>query len=146
MKSERVHIWGDVEIVVTDTQNPQSRKVITGKNLVVTVGREALAKLLGGARTGAVTQFGVGTGSTSTALGDTTLTGVFRNAIVSVSYPALNQVRFNWQLGASEAVGMAIREFGLFFADNTMLSRYVETGVITKSATMTITGTWILTF
>jgi hypothetical protein len=133
-------------MVITDSQHPQSRRVIKGKNLVVTLGREAMAKLLGGARAGAVTQFGVGTGSTTAALGDTTLTSVFRNALVSVSYPALNQVRFNWQLGAGEAVGLAIREFGLFFADNTMLSRYVETGVITKSATMTITGTWTLTF
>lgn len=143
MNNDTIQIRGDVRTVIRDGENTQTR---FGSNLVVTVGRQAMAKLLGGGRTGAITKFGVGTGSTAAALGDTTLTGISSKAVASVSYPATNQVQFTLQLAPSDAVGMAIRELGLFFADDTMFSRFVESGVITKNGTMTITWTWTLTF
>jgi hypothetical protein len=138
-------IRGDVRIEIIHEDG--SIEVREHRNIVVTGGREALAKLLGGARTaGQLTQFGVGTGNLAPALADTTLTSVFRKAIGTATYPALNQVQFPWTLAPADAVGMVIKEYGLFFADNTMFARLLESGSITKSNGMTINGTWTITF
>lgn len=143
MHNDTILIRGDVRTVIKDASGEIVRE---GRNLVVNGGRQAMARLLGGARTGAITKFGVGTASAAAALADTTLASIFSKAVASVSYPAVNQVQFTLQLAPNEAVGMAIRELGLFFADDTLFSRYVESGAITKNNTMTITWTWLLTF
>jgi hypothetical protein len=139
------NIRGDVRLeIIHEDGTVEIREL---KNLIVTTGREALARLLGGARSaGAATQFGVGTGAAAAALGDTNLTGVFRKAVGAATYPALNQVEIPWTLAPADAVGMVIKEYGLFFADNTLFSRIVEAGTITKSAGMTINGLWRITF
>lgn len=143
MNNDTIQIRGDVRTVITDKG---IETVHEGRNLVVTAGREAMAKLLGGGRSGSLTKFGIGTGSAAAVLGDTGLTGISLKAITSVAYPAANQVRFTLQLAPADAVGMAIRELGLFFADDMLFSRYVEPGAISKNNTMTITWTWTLTF
>ncbi len=143
MHNETISVRGDVRTTISDANGTT---VWEGRNLVVSAGKQAMARLLGGARAGSITKFGVGTGSAAAVLANTTLTSIFSKAITIVSYPDVNQVQFTLQLAPGDAVGMAIRELGLFFADDTLFSRYVESGVITKNNTMTITWQWLLTF
>ena len=76
-------------------------------NLIVTVGRTQLAKMLGGAYTGHITYIGVGTGSSTTADGDTGLTGTVKIAISSVEYSSA-KVKFNFAIGTSDANGLSM--------------------------------------
>ena len=59
----------------------------------------------------------------------------------SVEY-ANNKVKFNFTIGTNVANGMAIREFGLFFADGTIFSRRVRASAIGKESDIEITGYW----
>lgn len=113
----------------------------TEHNLIVVEGRSKLAQMLGGAYGGHITKIGVGTGSTPAADGDTKLTGAVLLNIKSVTYDG-TKVRFNFTIGSGEANGVNIREFGLFFADNTMFSRRVRKSVIGKENDIEITGYW----
>lgn len=113
----------------------------TEHNLIAVEGRSKLAQMLGGAYGGHITKIGVGTGSTPAADGDTKLTGAVLLNIKSVTYDG-TKVRFNFTIGSGEANGVNIREFGLFFADNTMFSHRVRKSVIGKENDIEITGYW----
>jgi hypothetical protein len=113
----------------------------TDHNLIVTVGRTQLAKLLGGGYTGHITQVGVGTGSAAAADGDTGLTGAVLIDIGGVEYDTA-KVRFNFEIGTNQANGVSIREFGLFFADGTLFSHRVRKSVIGKENDIKISGYW----
>ena len=113
----------------------------TEHNLIVKVGRTQLAKLLGGGYTGHITQVGVGTGASAAADTDTTLTNAVLVPIKSASYSEA-KVRFNFEIGTSQANGVQIREFGLFFADKTMFAHRVRKSVIGKEDDIKITGSW----
>lgn len=113
----------------------------TDHNLIVNAGRAKLAKLLGGGYNGHITQIGVGTGSAAAADGDTGLTNVVKINIQSTEYSG-TKVRFNFAIGSGQANGVAIREFGLFFADGTLFSRRVRKSVIGKESDIEITGYW----
>lgn len=113
----------------------------TDHNLIVTVGRTQLAKLLGGGYTGHITQVGVGTGSAEAADGDTGLKGAVLIGIGSVEYDTA-KVRFNFEIGTNQANGVSIREFGLFFADGTLFSHRVRKSVIGKENDIKISGYW----
>ena len=113
----------------------------TEHNLIVTAGRAKLAQMLGGAYGGHITKIGVGTGSTTAADGDTKLADAVLLDIKSTTYDG-TKVRFNFTIGSGEANGVNIREFGLFFADNTMFSRRVRKSVIGKEKDIEITGYW----
>lgn len=110
-------------------------------NLIVITGRGALAKLLGGGRTGGITKIGVGTGSAATADGDTNLTNRVLIPVQSAEYTETS-VKFNFVITTAQANGTAICEFGLFFADNVMFSRRVRKSVITKEDDITVSGYW----
>lgn len=114
-------------------------------NLIVAAGRAKLARMLGGGYTGHITHVGVGTGSAAAASGDTGLTGTVKVPVSSVEY-ANNKVRFNFTIGTNVANGMAIREFGLFFEDNTLFSRRVRKSTIGKEDDIQITGYWEIYF
>ncbi len=113
----------------------------TDHNLIVTVGRTQLAKLLGGGYTGHITQIGVGTGSAAATDTDTGLTGGVLINIGKVEYDTA-KVRFNFEVGTNQANGVSIREFGLFFADGTMFSHRVRKSVIGKENDIEISGYW----
>lgn len=113
----------------------------TDHNLIVTVGRTQLAKLLGGGYTGHITKIGVGTGSAAAADTDTGLTSGVLIGIGKVEYDTA-KVRFNFEVGTNQANGVSIREFGLFFADGTMFSHRVRKSVIGKENDIKISGYW----
>ena len=110
-------------------------------NLIVTAGRTKLAKMLGGDYTGHITHIGVGTGSTTAADGDIGLTNTVKLAVSSVEYSSA-KVTFNFEIGTSDANGLSIREFGLFFADGTIFSRRTRKSVIGKENDIQISGYW----
>lgn len=117
----------------------------TDHNLIVTSGREKLARLLGGDYAGRITKVGVGSGSAAAIDTDTGLTDAVLVPVQSTEY-AGTKVQFNFTLGNADANGLLIRELGLFFGDGVMFSRRVRKSVIGKEDDISITGYWEIYF
>lgn len=117
---------------------------LTEPNLVVDLADVALPKLVSGAIT--IADIGVGTDATAPAAGDTGLTDAVLRSLSSVSYPAAGKVAWSWRILASEANGLAIREFGLFDSTGALFARKTTAAAIDKDADVTISGTWALTW
>ncbi len=116
-------------------------------NLVVTAARETHARLLGGDTAGrSVTRFGVGSGGTAPAAGNTGLTDAFVRPLVAATYPAAGRVQFQFALTSGEANGLSIREFGLFTAAGTLYARRVRAGALVKDSEIALAGTWTIEF
>lgn len=114
-------------------------------NLIVNVGKQSLARLLGAADANKqVNQIGFGTSGAVTAGANTALENSFIKAVDGVTYSGTSAI-FEWALEQSENNGVTIREFGLFSDDSTMFSRIVR-NPITKTADIRLTGTWKITF
>ncbi len=117
------------------------------QNLIVDGYKQTHARLLGGDVTNrSVIQFGVGTNGTAPAAGNTALTGAFTKAIDTVSYPATNQVKFDFSLSSAEANGMAIMEFGLLTGNGVLYARRVRSSALNKDSDISISGSWTITF
>ncbi|GHV79113.1 hypothetical protein AGMMS49944_09040 [Spirochaetia bacterium] len=119
------------------------------ENLIVTVGRTTMAKLLAGDAAGnPVTKISLGTSGLTPALTDTAITNPYTKNLNSYSFPGAGQVQFNWSLGTGEANGKAILEFGLLCSDNSLFSRRIrESGKpINKEADISLEGTWTIIF
>lgn len=119
----------------------------TDNNLVVNVGRESLAHLLAGDGVDKqITKIAFGTSGTAQTVDDTTITGAFIKALeVSVSYPEINSVLFNFELETTENNGVTIREFGLMSEDETLFARITREGVA-KTNLIRFEGTWKIIF
>lgn len=115
-------------------------------NLVVNNGRSAVMTLLGSASSAKqITKLSVGTNGTAPNGSDTAITGAFTKALGAVTYPTVSSVRFDWTLGAGEANGIAIREFGLLCTDNTLFARKVRE-LINKNSDIILNGYWTISF
>lgn len=116
------------------------------QNLIVAGSKGLLAGLLGGAVSNkSVTKIGFGTNGTAPVSGNTALTGAFLKAVGAPTYPA-GAVTFPFTLDAGEANGLAIIEFGLLTADNTLFSRRVRATAINKAADISFIGSWTINF
>lgn len=116
-------------------------------NLVVDSSKPTLAKLLGGSVTNnSVTQIAFGTSGSLPAAGNTSITSPFAKAIDTVTYPASNQVSFNFSLGTGEANGKSILEFGLLTAAGVLFARKVRSSALGKESDLTLSGSWIISF
>lgn len=116
------------------------------QNLIVNGAKNQLARLVGGAMTGRnITHIGFGIGTNAANPNDTGLSNGFFKPVTSISYPTTGQVAFTWSLSTAEANGLAITEFGLRCADNTLFSRKTR-AAINKSDDISITGTWTIIF
>lgn len=116
-------------------------------NLIVDGSKVTLARLLGGDVTNRpITQIQFGTNGTAPAAGNTTITSPFSKSIDSVSYPATNQVQFNFTLGSAEANGKAILEFGLLNAIGTLVARRIRASALNKDTDISLSGSWLITF
>lgn len=134
--------------------------VVEGENLFVNDGRPALAKLLGGDSAGEfASAIGFGSSGTAPSVTDSVLTAAaYYKALGSHSQDGTGSVTFNWSLDGSDtgAQGITIQELGLF-ADRTsvalpgsvspapLLARK-SIAPISFGASMSITGSWTLTF
>lgn len=122
---------------------------IDDHNLVVDVGRKRLAALAAG-KVGSytesyITHIGLGTGSTEESINDTKLENQQLFPLTSVEING-RDVQCNFFISNQEAVGLSIRELGLFCTDGTMFSHRVRQGVIEKYEDIELKGYWILHF
>lgn len=139
------NLKGRFELVITDLSGNVIEYYLD-ENLVVNTGRTAVMLLLGGAPSGKqLTKISVGTNGTAPNGSDTAITGAFTKNLGTVSYPTISSVRFDWNLGAGEANGILIKEFGLLCADNTLFARKVREG-INKNSDIILNGNWTISF
>lgn len=114
-------------------------------NLIVNVGKQSLARLLGSADSDKrVTQIGFGTSGAVTAGTNTSIENEFVKALDGVTYSGTSAI-FEYALETTENNGVTIREFALFSDDDTMFSRIVR-NPINKTADIRLSGTWKITF
>lgn len=120
-------------------------------NLIVVGSQQIHAKLLGGAVTNqSVTQIGYGTSGTAPAFGNIALTGAYTKALDSVTYPASNQVQFNFSMGVggadASAYGLAISEFGLLTPAGTLYARKTRNAPLNFNSDISFQGSWTISF
>lgn len=145
MKESLGKLKGRFELNIWDLQGNLLENYID-ENLVVNSGRTTVMVLLGAATSGKqLTKLSVGTNGTAPAGSDTAITGAFTKSLGAVTYPTISSVRFDWSLGAGEANGIAIREFGLLCTDNTLFARKVRE-VINKNSDIILNGNWTISF
>jgi len=115
-------------------------------NLVVNGGRTAVVSLLGaGGTTKQLTKISVGTNGTAPVGTDTDITGAFTKSLGTVSYPSISSVKFEFQLGSTEANGIGIREFGIVCSDDTLFARKTRE-IINKNSDIILNGSWTISF
>ena len=122
---------------------------IDDHNLVVDAGRKRLAELAAG-KVGSyaesyITHIGLGSGNTVESVNDTALVDQQLFPLTSVEING-RDVQCNFFIANNEAVGLSIRELGLFCADGTMFSHRVRQGIIEKYDDIELKGYWILHF
>lgn len=127
-------------------------------NLIVTQGRNNLAKLLGGQTGMHVTHVGIGTGIDMAVSTDTALTGATKVPITETrvgsnlmaadktTFDDARIVQFHFRIGLEIGNGMAIGEYGLYCANNTLFSHIVRSSVFTKTPIDAIEGYWQIQF
>jgi hypothetical protein len=118
---------------------------IKGDNLIVNIGKQSLALLLGDADSDKrVSQVGFGTSGATTAGGDTSLQSPLVKALDGVTYSGSAAI-FEYALELNEYNGNTIREFGLYTQDSTLFSRITRQPIV-KTNEIRLTGTWKITF
>jgi hypothetical protein len=142
MINEVLYGTGMFQVQVIDIRSEKVIETYSEKNLVVTLGKTNITKLLGGDAAGKkISQIAIGTGNIPAALTDTTLTGMFSKSISGATYPDSNSVLFTWSLEASEGNGMTIREFGLLNDNGVLCARKVRTDIV-KTSDVRLVGSW----
>ena len=117
------------------------------ENLIVNGARNQMARLIAGSFTNRnINRISFGTNGTAPVVENTVITGAFTKAVAGFTYPAMGQVTIAWNLLTTENNGMAIREFGLICADNTLFSRRVRANPIHKESDISIEGQWTIIF
>jgi len=115
-------------------------------NQIVNGYRAIHAALVGGnVTTNSVTTIGFGTSTTSALPTDTALTGAFVKAVDSATISA-TQIVYAFSLAPSEAIGVAIGEFGLLTPSGLLYARKVRAVALApKDSTLSMSGTWTIT-
>jgi hypothetical protein len=140
----------NVTIEVRDALTDKLLKKITTHNLVVTAGRDLIRDFLYDGSTVTVdglTHFAVGTNATAEVAANTTLGTETARELITQKTKNSAQLTVKYYLGSGVANGVTLAECGLFNAASagTMYARATYTG-IAKTASITITYTWILTW
>lgn len=117
-------------------------------NLVVTGAKFTNAQLLGGQSSGnTITQVGFGSNGSPAALGNSSLSpDAYIKSIDSISFPSAGQVAFAISLGAFEANGSIIAEYGLITGNGILYSRLVKAVPLIKDLSMSLSAIWTITF
>src|SRR5690242_3207610 len=100
-----INTTGEVSIkVFRDSQLIES---IEEKNLVVTLGKTNIAKLLGGDAQGkTIDKISIGTSGITATTDDNTITGAFTKGISSITYPDAQSVMFHFDIDNTEGNGI----------------------------------------
>ncbi len=114
----------------------------------ITVGSYQVNALLAGGSGdgGPITQMGFGIGTAAAAPGNAVLTDPVYTPFPSVTYPTPGQVAFGFLLDGNTGNGLAISEFGLLTAGFVLYARKVRAVPLAKDSTISLSGTWTLTF
>ena len=127
-------------------------EAINDHNLVVDLGRRRLAELITGQSDSIITQVGFGSGSNEESGSDSELQDQLLFPLrpievggVTSKVEGLDAI-FYFTLEEYEAVGLSIRELGLFCNDDCMFSHRVRRGEIFKDSDIAIKGSWTLHF
>lgn len=142
---ETLSMKGALTIVKTNQSGIVTEKVHV-PNLVVTTGKNYIASRMTGTSLGVMSHMGVGQGTSSPAIGNTTLESALGANVALVSTTLLdNTVTYVATFAAGVSTG-SITEAGIFNAlsSGTMLCR-TTFPVITKQAADTITISWVIT-
>lgn len=146
MNDKITNLKGCFELTVVCAHTGKILEQYVDKNLVVNGGRTAVMRLLGAGDTNKqLTKLAVGTNGTQPVGADTAITGAFVKALGAVTYPTIASVKFDWTLGALEANGINIVEFGILCTDNTLFARKVR-ALIAKNSDIILNGSWTISF
>lgn len=140
-------VTGEIHLEVC--RNNKIISTFNDHNLVVDAGRKRLASLAAGKVGNYVESYishiGLGSGSNEETINDTKLENQQLFPLTSIEVNG-RDVKCNFFIADSEAIGLSIRELGLFCADGTMFSHRVRQGVIQKYEDIELKGYWILHF
>lgn len=136
----------NVRIDIVDAQSGELRRHHRGHNIVTDVGLAAIAAALAGA-SGAITHFGLGSGTTAAAAGQTALVSEIARPVITNVESDGAVTTAQYYLGSSSLNGSTLREAGLFVG-STMIARYVynDPDLQPKDNTVAAVFTWTLTF
>ena len=145
--SDNTFFRGIFALVVRDI-NGRLIESYTDNNLIVDGARDAMARLVsqgGSIGDRVITKHGVGTGTSPATPSDKNLTNPHYVDVLSFSYPSSGAVTFTFKLGADDANGMAITEYGLTCTDGSLFARKIRS-VITKQSDLIFEIAWTLKF
>lgn len=118
-------------------------------NTIVNSGKELICKLLVGndQPNKVINRYGVGNSTIDTSSDMIDLQGstLFKGSIYDYTFPAYNQVKINFQVEASQANGLYVKEFGLFSSDGTLFNRVVWDGTLLKTEHFVLSCYFLIT-
>lgn len=147
-KKDTTKIIGHVRAVVRDARTNDVLRVIRTQNLVVNAGLDLIGDMLIESTAVGLNFFAVGTDNTGPAAGDTTLGAeVYRAAITTAVRTSPGVITITMFVPTTAANGSSLVEIGLFTLSSagTMFSRAIHSS-ITKTASVTVTYQWTITF
>jgi hypothetical protein len=112
-----------------------------GSNLIVSTGYLAAAEALKGVGGAAIARVAVGTNGVAAKPSDVRITSPVEVGISSLEASA-HKLTVRFTVGYTEALGVAIREFGLLTADGRLFARKVRSQPIEKVVNISIWGVW----
>jgi hypothetical protein len=118
------------------------------RNLIVNLTREALAHLLSGTFDGdnlKITHVHFGTNGSPPDGEDNHIENPYQKAVV-VLHPAADKAKIDFSLDYSEAIGLAIHEFGLITVDGSLFARKTREYPLIKDKDISIVGEWLIEF
>lgn len=143
MINETIKATGELQIVLRDA-NGNIKEQKTVPNLVVTVGKTAIASRLVGTATAVMSHMAIGTSTTAAAIGQTTLVTETHRVALTAGTNSANVVTYTATFPPLSS--MAITEAGILNAvtDGTLLCRTVFP-VVNKDALDTLSINWQIT-
>lgn len=141
--NESIIVKGSFSMQCIDAATGKVIDELTEHNLVVTLGKTNLCKLMGGDAAGEViTQIAVGENTAAPDPADVgPLTNQFKKALDSATYPDANSVLFAWELTTAEGNGLSITEFGLMNVSDILIARKTRAAIV-KTNAFSIVGSW----
>lgn len=143
---DRFTMRGDVCLTVRDAAgNAVSTE---HKNLIVTMGKRRLVKILGGAYGAAavgLTTIQVGSGTTPASPDQTALVSLLASyTIGTVTYPSDTSVQFSYTIPSTALNGESLNELGLVGPGDDPLFSRVVIGTINKTSAYTVQIDWLV--
>jgi hypothetical protein len=143
---DRVGYRGSVSFRLTD-ENGKIVREYANHNLVVDGAKGVMAHLLGGDFEGyTITQIACGTSDEAADVTDTEITDEFAKDVSEISYPASDQVQFDWHLDKTEYNGKSINELGLLTDDDILFARIVLDEPLPKTSQFSMDVQWVIIF